>query len=229
LTVKDNQFFKLNKYTSDFGADSDKKLSKTHRLCEEIKKHKQDLSGFKGLSDFMGDLKMKFKFPGVEIKTDLKTKILDEISSSIIASFLYPGDVKVFVRGFADSCSNNKTSCKIGSLDNSYGGKYLYNTVNIHPFVESDETKNYEQKSMNPESTGWQSREVDAGKVYDNQQLPNLRAKIFTKEFLEPVVTTCKYSDKAKNVGILQGRPDPEIDESKRKVEIYLAIYPKEK
>ena len=232
LTVKDKQIFEVEKYVADFGADFDQKLSKTVSLCESIKKHKQELSKFKGLSDFMTNPRISIDFPLIKVQSDLKISALDDITSAMVAAFLYPGDVKVLVRGFADSCNDGRKNCKIDKLNSTYGNKYYYKSVIVHPFVESDKNKNWQQTSHNPEVKGWQLEKVnietsDANGEYDNQHLPNLRANFFTQEILEGFVKSCNHKDLSREIGILQGRAEPSLDKDKRKVEVYLAIYPR--
>ncbi len=151
---------------------------------------------------------------------NMATAIIDMIRK-ILPFGTVPGKTKIFVRGFADRCGDNSKNCPIKSLlDN-----YKYERVDIHPFVDKN--------LQNPESSGF--REVmdnimssDGKGKYTNENLPDLRATFFAKEFVEKLVTGCEIPGFAKEVGVLKGRVDPTAsnDPGERKVEVYIAIYP---
>lgn len=219
LSEQSTQLFPVNQYAPDFGPDL--RLDKTITICKAVEKYKLDENNFEKWSNILKDFKIKFShksLPGVEGEVSASLSVLDDMLAALIITHLIPGEVKVFVRGFADSCIND-TNCLIGNLlDN-----YVYPKVTVYPFVEPD--------IKNPEFSGWDSTTVDIetsiGRQYENKHLPNLRANFFKEEFLVKLVSRCSYPKLSREIGILQGRlgEREDYDPKKRKIEVYLTIY----
>ena len=219
LTEQSTQLFPVNDYAPDFGPDIIN--GKTWTICKAVEDHKLAENDFEKWSSILKDFKVKFShknLPGVEGEVSASLRVLNEMLAALFITHLIPGEVKVFVRGFADSCING-TNCPIGKLRDNY----FYPKVTVHPFVDPD--------PENSEFSGWDSTTVDIetsiGGIYENKHLPNLRANFFKEKILKKLVRRCSYPKLSREIGILQGRLGgrEDYDPKKRKIEVYLAIY----
>ena len=159
-------------------------------------------------------------------KFDAGGSLLFDLAKLVLQANTVPGEAKIFVRGFADSCKNSP-NCGIGNLVAIDKHKYYYEHVDVYPTVNATDTWNKENQGFSLSKTISEDSSDGYGK-YKNEHLPNLRAKFFVDTFLTHLIKQCSLPNPPKNIGILQGRVDttakgkPEA----RKVEVYIAIYP---
>jgi hypothetical protein len=222
LQEQSSTLFPVNQYAPDFGPNF-MANSKVQGICNSVKLAREKVSNAEEWRKLFKDVSAKITVPVLGAKAEVGISRLDlliDMVKKILPFGTVPSKTKIFIRGFADRCKDSK-NCAVGSLlDN-----YKYERVNVHPFVNKN--------SQNPESSGFQEvmdniLSSDGNGKFTNENLPDLRATFFAKEFVEKLVTGCEIPGFAKEVGVLKGRVDPTAsnDPGERKVEVYIAIYP---
>lgn len=235
ITPKSEKFgrpiylFEKDKYVQDFGSSFD---FKTKEICDHIEKVKNEISDYgKWEKDFKENAKilkkikpeMKVNLPGgvVGVGANTDSETLHQIRAAFLLSRDLPGGSRVFVRGFADTCKDKSTDCKVGRLIKSNGSSsnYEYKSIKGHALVTPMEL-NAEQKGYHQEI----SEITRISDEYKNNDLPNLRAKFFKENILNEF--TCSSKNLNQEIEILDGRVSKsDINPEIRKVELYLAVY----
>lgn len=217
------QLFPIEQYNPDFGPDVFTALGETLLLCNTLKKYALNKKNINKWSQAIEDVKIKVnaKMPlGLEIGSEADITQFTQFLISLWLARAIPGNVKVFVRGYADTCKSGSENCKINRLDQNY----LFREVQLHPFLKNP------SQVRNPELYGWgsniksMSTSSNIGN-YENKHLPNLRARFFKEEIIENLMNDCDNNKFFKDIGILEGRTSNQRDPNMRKVEIYLAIF----
>jgi hypothetical protein len=224
LEKESTTLFPVNEYAPDFGPNYAQTIGNTN-ICQKVKALREKASNAEEWRKYLKGISVEITSPPI-LGTTAKVKftkldLLVDLVRKILPIGAIPGEIKIFVRGFADRCQNS-INCEIGSLLDGY----RYDSVNVHPF--SDKNK------RNPEASGYKEQtelvlSSNSNGKFTNEHLPNLRANFFIKEFLKESVTNCKIPGFSQEVGILQGRVDPRESNNPlgRKVEVYVAVYPK--
>lgn len=159
-------------------------LEKTKKICDTLKEHWEDQNNYEKLSNILSELRLELPFlKGGNIDFPANLDLLDDLLASYLIAHLIPGEMRVFVRGYADSC-NSSVDCPIKELtrfrydvaSNSYypDNTYYYDRIKVHHFINPNRN--------NPEAEGFQEVAVDkltgnSDGFYWNRDLLHLRAR----------------------------------------------------
>lgn len=210
ISVKDDPLlpfylFNVSEYTIETGGDPT--LAPTMRVCDFVNEYYDEKSQLlDAISKLPGDL---------EIKKVIKIPIFKFFAEFIYASkkihAMSHSKAEILVKGYADGQMNDWKRPLLR-------GRYEYRDIKMYPIAEPD--------SMNPFTYihSEVSHKIDSN--YNNNDLPNLRAKFVMEDLIKPFLhnRNCINSQNIET-HILQGYEYREIDSVKRKVQIFILLF----
>lgn len=125
----------------------------------------------------------------------------------------------VYVRGYADGVHGKNKERRLGKLDPDYN----YFKIDLHPSIKSSRNPLiFNRKAVAiPVPI---SNKVTKG-YYNNQDLPNLRARFLKEDIIEPIIQGCVNPTKP-DISILEGYEFSKSKKSSdRKVQAFVLIY----
>jgi hypothetical protein len=95
-------------------------------------------------------------------------------------------------------------------------GRYAYREIPIYPKANFD--------SLNPYEYIRSTVIYQVPQSYTNRDLPNLRAMFVKEDLIDPFLSGCNTSQNVET-HILEGHEFAEIDQLKRKAQIYILLF----
>ena len=217
LADQEDFLFDINEYyiNVDF-----RDLQNIRSLCKDIEEFKLDKNRSEDISEIVESVfeflaKIKFKrSPDLNILSDILVDlfILKILPKNIV------GEVRVFIRGSADRCSDNMENCEIDIQKQPY----VYDFIDFHPTIDQG-------PSLNRELSGFRSdiqRKYipTAPDNFTNKDLPELRSKFFSEDILTRLIQQCDPSSVNERIGILEGETKNKLNEFDRNIQIFLVF-----
>jgi hypothetical protein len=211
ISIKDNNtlpfyLFEVSEYTFTTGGDLTS--IPTSQICKFIdEEYDEKIPIMESIRKIPIDVSIKRWF------LDMKGQVPDIIVQLIyIIRKIYKqtnSRVEILVKGYADG---QMTEWERPLRP----GRYAYREIEVYPKFKPD--------SLNPFEYVHSTTTFHVSPAYANKDLPNLRAQFVKEDLIEPFLAGCSTPQNV-TTHILDGYEFAEIDQNKRKVQIFILLF----
>jgi hypothetical protein len=207
--LRDSNTYYFNKYQYVIESGGDFSRIPEEEICVVVDSLQK--SGKEKIKEIIKRMKISVEFSFFRL-FKLKAEELQEIIAELyysIASLGKDYPVDIYVKGYADGYKYGWT------MPFTEIPRYRYNSIDYLPAMDTSSLNPFEYSSVAKQYN------FD-NKVYNNRDLPNLRAFFVKNDMIEPLIKRC--SNKIRSVRILEGYEFSKdtIDPMERKVQIFI-------